>query len=247
MSNQISRRMLLRGSAAGLAAISIPVRAHTSLRLPDEPMVLTRKLVRDLKDGEAITVTRQWTVNFQRKARSIEIAGRQISAQVKAPAKLRQLAKIEEERDASDLFPIILSKAGTIMMGGRKHDEAALAKAVHTAREMIESSHRSASDKAAAQQHLQQMQRASQPLLDTMPKDLFFPSEPPLHDVVAIDLPNGSVGEFELRYTAHTAQKAAWLDHAERQIITRTGQTERRSSELWSLRRMTGQSAKTAL
>lgn len=215
--------------------MAMPARAHARLRLPEGPLTLTRELTRDLRDGKRITVTRQWAVTFQRNARSIKVSGYQTSATVDAPDKLRRLAQIEEGRDASGLFPIILSENGTIMVGGRKDDDAALTKAVETARAMIAGSNRSAPDKAAAQQHLGTMQRASQPILDTMPRDLFFPQNTPIHDVRPVSLPDGGTGEFELTYSAQPVEGAPWLSRAERRITTRLGADERHSSEVWKL------------
>ena len=216
--------------------MALPLRAHAQLRLPEGLLTLTRQLTRDLRDGKRITVTRQWAVTFQRNARSIKVSGCQTSVRVDAPDKLRRLAQIEEERDASGLFPIILSEDGTIMMGGREDDDAALTKAVEAARAMIAGSNRSAPDKAAAQQHLATMQRASQPILDTMPKDLFFPQNALIHDVRPVSLPDGGTGEFELTYSARAAEGAQWLSRAERRITTRLGADERHSSEVWTLR-----------
>lgn len=216
--------------------MAMPARAREKLRLPEGPLTLTRELTRDLRDGKRITVMRQWAVTFQRNARSIKVSGYQTSVRVDAPARLRQLAQIEEERDASGLFPIILSENGTIMMGGRKDDDASLAKAVEVAREMIAGSNRSAPDKAADQQHLATMQRASQPILDTIPKNLFFPQNAPIHDVRPVSLPDGGTGEFELTYSAQAAEGAPWLLRAERRITTRLGADERNSSEVWTLR-----------
>ena len=225
----------MQGSAAGLAAMAMPLRAQAQLRLPEGPLTLTRELTRDLRDGKRIRVTRQWAVTFQRNARSIKVSGYQTSVRVDAPDRLRRLAQIEEERDASGLFPIILSENGTIMMGGRKDDDSSLAKAVETASAMIAGSNRSAPDKAAAQQHLGTMQRASQPILDTMPKDLFFPQNAPIHDVRPVSLPDGGTGEFELTFSARAAEGGAWLSRAERRITTRLGADERHSTEVWTL------------
>lgn len=213
-----------------------PLRAVSDLRFPSGPMHLWRQLTRDLHDGAQIIVERCWEIQFERKAGQLEVGGKQISCTVDAPAKLKALADIEQARREEGMFPLILSESGLIVSGGRERDdEALLAKAIAEARRMFAQSGQSLEREAQAARHLAQLQRASQPLLDTMPADLLFPTHRPIHRIEKVNLPNGSIGEFEWHYTAASVPETGWLDHAERQIITRTDGKERRSGETWKL------------
>lgn len=221
--------------ALGAVSAAAPVSAASNLRLPSGAMLLSRRLVRDLRDGEEIIVDRAWEVRFKKTTRRYEIAGRQVSAHVEAPAQLKALADIEQSRRNDGMFPIALSEAGLLVGGAPPDGSAAITMAVNAARQMIAQSTLSLPHKAQSNQHLLQMQQAAQPLIDTLPADLFFPSKPPIFDTQTVDLPDGSVGEFEIRYEATSVPQGGWLDHAKRRIVTRLGSSERHSSEYWTL------------
>lgn len=246
----LSRRIMLRRVLSGMAALPLSgtllAANHGALRLPPRPMRLTRILERGLGDGKMITVERQWSVAFSRIGRTVQITGKQIAARVDAPERLAPLAKIEEARIANGMFPLLLSDSG-ILMGTEpaeglasiaSSDKSAMTRAIAVAKDMIARSGRSPSDTAQAMRHLAQMQEASQPLFATMPRDLFFPTGAAIRDIRAVNLPDGSVGEFELTYNASAVPEAGWLAKAERQIITRLGGDARQSREIWSLESM---------
>ncbi len=238
-----SRRVILRRALLAIAAIPVSgallAANQKALRLPSGAMRLTRTLERGLGDGKAITVERQWMIEFSRSGRGVQITGRQISAKVDAPKQLEALAKIEEARIAEGMFPMLLSQTGQLLgqasANNAAGDKSAMAQAIAVAEAMIAKSGRSPSDRAQAMQHLAQMQQASQPLFATMPRDLFFPSNAPIREVRPISLPGGMLGEFELTYDARAMPDADWLAHAERRIITRLGADVRQSREIWSL------------
>lgn len=198
-------------------------------------MILSRRLVRNLHDGEQIIVDRNWEVQFKRNSRQVEIAGRQVSANVQAPANLKALADIEQSRRKDGMFPLVLSEAGLLVGGAPSNGRAAIADAVNAAKQMIAQSSLPLSDRTQSTQHLLQMQQAAARLIDTMPADLFFPSRPPVLDRQTISLPDGSIGEFEVRYEATSVPQGGWLDRAERRIVTRVGASERYSNEFWTL------------
>jgi len=184
---QQSRRAILRWSAHGaLASASVlaiaPLSAATALRLPTGPMVLSRRLSRDLHDGEKIIVERSWQIQFERTARHIEIGGQLISANVQAPARLKALADIEQNQRKEGMFPLVLSEAGLLVSGTPTDGRESISLAVNAAQQIIAQSPLSLSHKAQSNQHLMQMQRAAQPLIETMPADLFFPTRQPISD-----------------------------------------------------------------
>lgn len=238
MTVQLSRRLVLRGSLLVLATAALPAQARPALQLPAGTMRLTRTLERELIDSKVITVEREWAVQFLRTARYIEVRGEQISARVDAPPNLADLAKVEEQRQGNDLFPLMLSDDGMLMAGGDEVQSEALDRAIEIAGDLIAHSTGDDDERRLARLHLLEMQRAVLPLFKTLPKDLFFPVAAPINKVRAIDLPGGKQGAFEFTYAAQAVPEKGWLAQAERRIVTRIPGSSRTSSESWTLAQM---------
>ncbi|MFZ9394639.1 MAG: hypothetical protein ACO25F_01090 [Erythrobacter sp.] len=234
-----SRRCVL-GSIAALAAGGLGVSpgmalGRDGLRLPQAPMRLIRRLVRELNDGNRIVVEREWLVAFAQDADGALISGRQLRADVEAPARVAAIADIERQRVTDGKFPIRLNASGLIIATGNATSEQDVAAAVRAAQEIIARQAASASEAARANQFLAQLQRAGSTMLDSMPRDLFFPNARTSHELRPVNLPDGSTGEFELTYHAAPAEGAAWLAQAERRVTTRLAGSERHSSETWRM------------
>ncbi|TRD11329.1 hypothetical protein FGU71_05345 [Erythrobacter insulae] len=191
--------------------------------------------MRDLADRNRVTVRRSWQVRFAAQGRGFAISGTQISAKVEAPARLKPIAQVEEQRSTAGMWPILLSGAGRILAAGSATQETDLAAAVKAAEELISERIEPAEQKALHAHYLSQFQQASASLMDQLPPDLFFPDGKGQSMVRALDLSNGLKGEFEVTYQANSAQNAQWLSDAERQITTRIGEDVRSSSEKWRL------------
>lgn len=232
-----TRRRLLAGlfAAGGTLALTPPLRAMAgaALALPEEPMRLARVLVRDLGNGAAITVRREWEVRFARQARGIVIAGSQTSASVDAPPNLAELARIEQQRDTAAMFPIMLSEAGLVAASGSA--PADLGAALRAAEKMIATRPQSEARRDNLRRYLAEVHRAGSGQFDTLPPDLFAPAGPPQRRVETVSLPGGLNGTFELLWEATAAPASGWLSSGERQIITRIEELERRSREVWTL------------
>lgn len=198
-------------------------------------MRLTRRLERGLKDGASIVVTRGWQVDFARQGRGASITGRQISVTVDAPEKLAPLARIEEARSTDDMWPILLSETGRIVAAGEYTREEDFAAAVNAAEAMIAQRPSSEETKAQQRQYLAQLHRSGGSLLDNLPADLFFPESEQRETRRPVDLPGGLKGEFVMSFSAKRAENRQWLAEAERSIVTRIGEDERRSSDQWTL------------
>ncbi len=193
---------------------------------------MKRRLQRGLRDGNSITVTREWRVGFARQNRGIAVSGSQISVQVEAPENLAPIAKIEEQRSTNSMFPILLDSMGRVAAAGQNTTQESFEKAVEAGMQML-----SDVDGAPAlyRPYMAQMQKAGSTLLDDLPADLFYPSTEPFHAVRQIALPDGGFGEFEAHWTASVQDSTGLLSKAHREVITRVGESERRSSEDWSL------------
>ena len=235
----ITRRGALSGAMAGavigLSGTSWPAFAAHGLTVPRKPMRLMRRIDRGMRDGAVLTVEREWQIEFANHAAGFSITGNQISARVDAPQALRSIARLEEARSTSAMFPILLNATGAIASTGELEQTDEVLEAVREAEAIIARRPIPASAKAQQLQYMLQLQRASASVLDRMPKDLFFPHTQPSRTVQPVKLPDGQEGEFELVYAAQTAKNNAWLGRVERRIVTRIEQSERRSSEVWAM------------
>lgn len=223
---------------AGICASFVPfesVLALSSVPLPTRPMLLKRRVERDLRDGARLVVTREWQAVFTPQGRGISVTGEQTSVSVEAPALLAPLAEIEESRSTDGMFPIMLDQTGMIMATGDAIEQQDLNAAISKARSMIRATSSDTASQSRRLAFLSQLQQAGSDVLEQMPKDLFFPAGNPVKNLRPLELPGGMTGEFEFSYIAEAAPDAPWLAQAERQIVTRIGKDERRSKELWTL------------
>ncbi|SMQ68955.1 hypothetical protein SAMN06297468_1222 [Altererythrobacter xiamenensis] len=227
-----SRRMALRCGLAGIFVAAGPAWAAGSTAYPAGPMQLGRRLERGLSDGEAIIVDRHWAVDFNGRGPGILIRGNQISVEVEAPAPLARIAQIEEQRDTSAMFPIELSADGQIVDAGDVDDSDEMAAAVQLAQSMIAHAGLDVSDH---RRHLAAIEAAGTQLLDTMPRDLFFPRDTAWTDRRTLALPGGKTGVIAVRYEAERCVGAPWLARANRTVTTAVADTTRISRETWTL------------
>lgn len=245
-SNATTRRKVLglvlgAGTAAGCVTLPGPLLAASAppLALPDRPLRLDRVFQHTLGDAAAITVRRAWEVWFERQGRGIVVSGRQLMVEVSAPPHLAALAKIEEQRDASDLLPMMLTETGIILpttaVPGASDNVAAAMRAA----EALIARQRVPSEEVERYRHyLAEVHRSGTGLLDTLPPDLLFPRSEPVTRSEMLALPDGDVGSFLLTYTAQPQPDAPWLRRAERWVITRIASFERAANEVWTMGQM---------
>lgn len=231
---------LLGMSVLGTRPFLTPARAapDTPLPLPDRPLHLTRLLQRGLDESgaAAITVRRWWEVAFERQGRGIVVSGRQAGAEVTAPPALAELARIEQQRDASSLFPLMLSERGLIISAPSAPEaNAAVSAALRAAEGLIARQALPASEKERLRHYLGEVQRTGAGLLDALPGDLLFPAGAPVEHNETVTLPDGLTGRFTLSYRAEPQPDAPWLARAERRVWTVIGTSERRAAEVWTL------------
>lgn len=231
-----SRRSLIGMSFAGLSAMALPAMAQERVRLPAGAQVLTRRIVRGLSDGEKITVERDWQISFEQQGRDIAILGRQTRVEVDAPSRIAPIADIERRRSTDGQFPILLNSRGMIIAAGNVEKEEEVASAVEAAERLIAQSTLTLSQQQRTGSYLAQLQNAGGQVLDRLPRDLFYPREPAVHDLRKVALPDGTTGEFEVQFSASARPDSGLLDRADRHIITRLQGSERMSSEHWKMR-----------
>lgn len=221
--------------AAGVGLSHRSVLAASSVASPTTPMLLTRQLSRGLRDGKAVTVTRQWRVAFSQQSRGVTVTGEQTAVSVEAPPALAALAQIEEKRSTAGMFPILLSPDGVIMAAGEITSKASIEAALEVAESVMMARGLAEASASEQQQVMAQLQAAGSSFLDQLPGDLFFPSVIPLREVRRVPLSDGLVGEFEVSWEASAQASTGLLESARREVITRIGESERRSSEDWLL------------
>jgi hypothetical protein len=225
------------------AAARAPLRAAQSLpplplRLPEGPMRLMRVLERGMGEGEAaaITVRRSWEVQFTRQARGILVSGRQVAAAVEAPPQLAALARLEEQRDAGAMFPLMLSERGAIITPATLPEGSdAVTAALDIARAMIARQALPEAERTRIAFYLGEIHRAGTGLLDALPGDLLFPAGSPIDRRETVTLPEGLSGTFTLHYEAAAQPAAPWLARAERTVLTEVAGQRRRAAETWTL------------
>ena len=224
------------GGLAGLAGVATSIKAASIAQTPQGPMLLSRRLVRGLSDGNRIEVRRLWRVAFVRRQSGMALIGRQVGVSVEAPERLAPIAAIERERSTDNKFPIIIDESGLIVGAGEAENASDVDRAIHAAQQIAQENGASKSQQQQLRAALQQVQAAGSSLLDRLPKDLFFPRSSGFAEQRAINLPGGVSGQFEVTYSVSAHPISGLLDHADRHIVTRLGDSAQASSEHWELR-----------
>ena len=203
---------------------------------PAGTMQYTRTIARDLRDGQEIRCTRIFDVEFRRFDHGYMLHGAQRSARVEAPAPLAGLARLEEQRDESGLFPLALDALGRLLSHAsdlQRMDE--VSEALELAVAAIADQ---PSDRIDGQQRailLGALHNASQGMTAHMPVDLFAPDTGQRHLTRAIPLPGGEEGVVETVFAGLRNLDTGLLDEATRTIVTRIGEDSRRTVETWAL------------
>jgi len=238
----VSRRKLLGYSVmlgAGLPGLSLSsgLQAKPDHMPPLGTWLLSRLIERQLNDGNFISVSRTWEVQFHARPNGYEVVGKQIDVGVKAPESLAELAQLEKRRK-SGLLPIEITAHGLISSAGSADTDTGedLANAVAAAKEIMVKAGASQTEQNQARQFMKQLQSAAHPLLDNLPPDLFFPSDEKVKKTDTVQLPDGTYGRFHLEYWGKTQDGSSLLHTAQRIITTAIGQSSRISRETWMLK-----------
>lgn len=238
--SELTRRSVLWGTFALAVHLGPPLAAQSPgqalIELPDSIMILSRRIERPLSDGQMIIMKRSWEVRFMRSGQGVAVEGHQTQVDVKAPAKLSELAQIERSRSTDSLFPILLSPKGEIIGAGMINEESELSRAVEAAARLIEKSSKSDQEKRSALYYLTTLQAAGNSVAEALPPDLFYPAAGESRDLRKINLPGGQIGEIELIRSSQLAAGHRWMDSTQRKIVTRVAGTSQESLETWTMR-----------
>ena len=202
---------------------------------PAAPMLLTRRLVRHLSDGNRIVVVRSWRIRFVRAGRGYLVEGEQVDVRVDAPARLEAFARIERARRDEAMFPLTLDGAGAIIGIEAGRTDEMVDKAIDHARGLVVASDDSEAEKEVGLRFLASLQQASQTVLSRWPRTLFSPDTEQAATRRTIELPGQPPGEIEVRITAEGVTETGLLRWLERAIETRTGGSSHLSEEHFTL------------
>ena len=235
-----------RGAMARIAALALlpvlasggPAQANISgsFSPPDEPMLFTRKLRRDLAPGAVIEVIRRFEIRFVRNEAGYRVEGRELGCDVAAPQSLAMLAQIERNRKEDGLFPMQLDSSGMIVTGplGPAAPES-MSLAVDEALARIGRSHLPAGDRANAREFVLGLQMLGSGLTSRLPARLFTGFAETSQEQRDLPLPDGGFGQLRVTVSAVTGPRGNLFDHGEREVVTLVGESERRWVEQWTL------------
>lgn len=240
--SKVHRREALAGitvlalSVPFASAFASPARAASPLHaLQGQSFTFTRRLRRELSDGNAISVTRVWDMRFVRAVSDTQIIGEQTGVTVEAPDSLSALSKMEQNRVDTSLFPLILSANGLIIGKAGPSRYADISAAIQHAAARLSASTTDEGIKETGRQFLHQLSQHAHQAASRVPADLFFPRQNRHAEIVPVGLPGGIDGSVRIEFTADTHTFSGLLRSAERRITTHIGENARSSVETWSL------------
>ena len=212
---------------AGASPANTPAFAPPS----ESPLLLSRKLVRELSGGAAIVATRRYRVTFHPVADGWEIEGALVASEIEVPPALAAIAALERDRPDEGLFPIHLDRSGRIVAApaapglGRE----AVARAVDAARHLAGGTRAGFLDQVGA--------AAASPGggLTRWPETLFLPYGLQGTSEQAFKLPDGSEGRVQIALESDPAPGLATMGRAARTVVTQAAGTRRVAREEWTL------------
>lgn len=199
---------------------------------PDDPVVVTRTVWRNLRDGKQIVVHRSYLIEFSANGDGYLVSGRQIASDVEAPPALEPLARLERSRADSHAFPLYLDITGRIRLGPAPAGDATRLSGHDAARALIAGAHLSPADEREARTALASL--TTQESAVPWPLDLFNPRQSSQTDRRTVALADGSIGTLTVTVQAET-RRADGLPHkVTRDVISDLGSSRSVSREEWT-------------
>lgn len=237
-----NRRKMLKMLA--IAAVVPALIARTALAAtpgsliapPPGSMRFQRVAVRQLAGGATISVTRDFEIGFQRFTDGFIIEGRQLSAEVTAPANLAAFADLERARVETAMFPITLDPFGQILSEvplvdrPQQIDQAYSEALLQIARQPL-----AEGERGELRQFVSALHLAGTMLAAVMPPDLFSPAQGERSDDRALQLPTGDMGRVVSRFNAERDAQTGLMRRAMREVLTEIDGDRRNTTEHWQL------------
>ena len=226
------------GPAAVLAAT--PPGPAEAFVPPQQPVVLTRTLVRDLANGKHIVTQRSWQLSFRRDGAGYAVDAALIDSRVEAPPELAALAQIERLRPDGALFPLALDAAGMIVApqpgsSTAGHADARIGAARDAAAGSITRSALAPAQREQAQSLLAAVAAAAARGIAEWPVDVFVPRDGHREDRRDFDTGVGGAGSVTVVVDTHARSGESSLGRTSRRVVTRIGSDRRASEEQWAL------------
>lgn len=233
----IARLALAPALISGRHAIAASAEPTRPFQPPgNQPMHFTRILRRELGDGAAIEVTRHFVLEFEPMHDGWRVEGRQTGVHVTAPAALAPLARLEEQRVETGLFPLTLNQQGHIVAGPAGYQPEDLSKAVDAAFAWLARQRADALTLAAAREFAIGLATVGAKLVSQIPPDLFIGATSGVKRSHDLTMPDGQTGRISVSYTGIAQQPGGLLQRAERIVTTQAGSSVRHSREIWMLK-----------
>jgi len=202
---------------------------------PSTPMLYTRRLQRELKDGKLFVVTRSFAIQFERSEHGFRVTGEQVGVEVDAPPQLAPFAQLERQRVEQGLFPLQLTETGQIT--GMKDVEQApeFGEAVARVLSTIAAVAEPTEDTEQLARFARIIHENALLLMTTLPADLFAPARAQHRESRTLNLPDGTEGVVTASYHMDRAPGTGLLTQAQREIITEVAGHQKRTVESWTL------------
>lgn len=223
---------------AGAATLALPAAAASpepAFAPPRDPLILSRTLVRELRDGAAIVATRRYRVTFHPRADGWEVEGTLVASEVDVPPALAAIAAFERDRPEDGLFPMRLDHTGRIVSEAASSGlgREAVIGALGAARQMA-----GTSEAAAPGGFLTQLGAAAASPgggQTGWPEALFLPHGLSGTSEQTFILPDGSNGSVLVLLDSDAAPALATMGRARRTVVTQVSGTRRVAREEWTL------------
>lgn len=222
---------------AGAAALATPAVATTpevGFAPPrDQPLVLSRTVVRELRGGAAIIATRRYRVTFHPVGDGWRVDGTLIASEIDVPPSLAPIAAFERTRSDEGVLPIFLDHAGRIVAEPQPSSMAgpnAFAGALRAASHLLPD--------AASNGFLAQLGAAAAKPgagLSAWPEALFLPHGLFGTSEQSFRLPDGSDGSVLILLDSDAEPTRATMSRARRTVITQVAGTRQVAREEWTL------------
>lgn len=222
---------------AGAAALATPAVATTPevgfAPPPDQPLILSRTVVRELHDGAAIVATRRYRITFHPVGDGWRVDGKLIASEIDVPPSLASIAALERTRSDEGVLPIHLDHTGRIVAEPQPSsmgDPKAFAGALRAASRLLPGT--------ASNGFLAQLGAvAAKPGggLSAWPEALFVPHGLFGANEQSFRLPDGSDGSVLITLDSDAEPARATMSRARRTVVTQVAGTRQVAREEWTL------------
>lgn len=206
----------------------------------DSPLILSRTVARELRDGAQIVATRHYRVTFHPIAEGWQVDGTLIASEIDVPPALAVLAAIERERPDEGMFPILLDRTGRIVSepSASGLGREAVAGALGAAKQLAAKHLPETGAAAAPAGFLAQIGAAAASPgggQTAWPEALFLPGGLSGTTEQVFKLPDGSDGSIQVSLDCEAAPGLATMGRARRTVVTQVAGSRRVAREEWTL------------